>query len=148
MDKELERKEKKKLANKAYYDKIKAKITALDAPNWRRPSGDNIKNNTEETETKEQDNFFFQKPQKKEPPLPEVKPPPQIIVQAPPPVKVSLKSRILETTILSMIPIIPMLIKQFMIILQARQDKQQKPTQEESATHLNMQYQQVNSYDF
>jgi len=138
MDKELERKEKKKLANKAYYDKIKAKITALD----------NIKNNTEETETKEQDNFFFQKPQKKEPPLPEVKPPPQIIVQAPPPVKVSLKSRILETTILSMIPIIPMLIKQFMIILQARQDKQQKPTQEESATHLNMQYQQVNSYDF
>jgi len=138
MDKELERKEKKKMANKAYYDKIKAKITALD----------NIKNNTEETETKEQDNFFFQKPQKKEPPLPEVKPPPQIIVQAPPPVKVSLKNKVLETLVLSMIPIIPMLIKQFMIILQARQDKQQKPTQEESATHLNMQYQQVNSYDF
>jgi len=134
MDKELERKEKKKLANKAYYDKIKAKITALD----------NIKNNTEETETKEQDNFFFQKPQKKEPPPPEVKPPPQIIVQAPPPVKSSLKNKVLETLVLSFIPMLPLIVKQCITILQTRQQKPQQEQEQQS----NMRYVATNLYDF
>jgi len=131
------RKEAKKIANKRYYEQTKAKLRELSE----------IKNNTEETETKEQDNFFFRQNQnqKKEPPLPEVKPQPQqIIVQAPPPVKVNLKTRILETTILSMIPILPMLIKQFMIILQTRQQK----SEQEQETQPNMQYQRVNLYDF
>ena len=129
MDKKEINKAKKKEANKKYYDKIKEKLQTLD----------NIKN---DAETKEQDNFFFQKHQKES--APEVKPPPQIIVQTPPPVKVSLKSRILETTILSMIPILPMLIKQFMIILQTRQ---QKPQQEQEP-QSNMRYVATNLLDF
>jgi len=142
MDKELERKEKKKMANKAYYDKIKAKITALD----------NIKNNTEETETKEQDNFFFQQTQKNKqnitpevkPPPPEVKPPPQIIVQAPPPVKSSLKNKVLETLVLSFIPMLPLIVKQCITILQTRQQKPQQEQEQQS----NMRYVATNLYDF
>ena len=130
------RKEAKKIANKRYYEQTKAKLRELSE----------IKNNTEETETKEQDNFFFRQNQnqKKEPPLPEVKPQPQQIIVQAPPVKVNLKTRILETTILSMIPILPLIIKQFLNILQTRQHK----PQQEQEQQPNMQYQRVNLYDF
>jgi len=141
MNKEAERKEKKRLANKAYYNKIKAKLTALDE----------IKNTeeteeTEETETKDND-FFFQKTQKDQQP-PEAKPQQPIIIQAPQPVKASLKSKVMETLILSVKPVVPMLIKQFMITLQTRQQRSQTNTQEEPETHLNMQYSTANSLDF
>ena len=129
------RKEAKKIANKRYYEQTKAKLRELNEIK------NEIKPNTEE------ENFFFRQNQnqKKEPPLPEVKPQPQqIIVQAPPPVKVNLKTRILETTILSMIPILPMLIKQFMIILQTRQQK----SEQEQETQPNMRYVATNSLDF
>ena len=126
------RKEAKKIANKKYYEQTKSKLRELNE----------IKNNTEDNT--EEDNFFFRQNQKN-PQHPEANPQPQqIIVQAPPPVKVSLKSKILETTILSMIPILPMLIKQFMIILQTRQ---QKPQQEQES-QSNMRYVTTNSLDF
>ena len=136
-EKELERKEKKRLANKAYYDKIKAKLNTLDE----------IKQIKIETEADPED-FFFHK-QAKEVLAPEVKPQQQpIIIQAPQPVKASLKSKVMETLILSVIPVVPMLIKQFMITLQTRQQRSQTNTQEEPETHLNMQYASANSLDF
>ena len=125
------RKEAKKIANKKYYEQTKSKLRELNE----------IKNNTEDNT--EEDNFFFRQNQK-DPQPQEAKQQQPIIIQAPTPVKVSLKSRILETTILSMIPIIPMLIKQFMIILQTRQ---QKP-QNEQETQPNMRYVATNLLDF
>jgi len=125
------RKEAKKIANKKYYEQTKSKLRELNE----------IKNNTEDNT--EEDNFFFRQNQKN-PQHPEANPQPQQIIVQQAAVKSSLKSRILETTILSMIPIIPMLIKQFMIILQTRQ---QKP-QNEQETQPNMRYVATNLLDF
>jgi len=130
------RKEAKKIANKRYYEQTKAKLKELSE----------IKKDIEDN-TEEDPNFFFRKNQKEELP-PEVKPPPQIIVQAPPPVKSSLKNKVLETMVLSFIPMLPLILKQCINILQTRQTKSQQPTQEEPEKQLNMQYQLANSYDF
>ena len=122
-----DKKEAKKLANKRYYEKIKAKLHDLDV----------IK---KESQDKPNDASFFFAGK-------ETQKPPQIILQAPEPTKVPLKNRILETAILSIVPIIPLIIKTCLAQYRRQQSSQQSITQE-SETQLNMQYATTNSLDF
>ena len=126
----------KKESNRKYYEKIKEKLKTLDE----------IKKMPKDE--KDEDDFFFQK----QPTIPatpaKVTEQPQIIVQAPAPVKSSLKNKVMETMIISIIPIIPMLIKQFLITFQARQEHSHKNTSDGQETHLKPRYVPPNYLDF
>ena len=121
------KKKAKQQANKKYYESIK-KLKEL-------------KKDSDNSDIKQ--DFFFQKPQIQAAP-PQKEQPIYIPHQVQQPKQQTLMNKALETLIISTIPMVPLLIKQCLILYANRQPKQEKE-HEPVSMHYS---QQANTLDF
>jgi len=131
------KKQAKKLANQRYYTTIKERLKTLDE----------IKNKKIQKEENEKDHFFLptktqtqaappQKEQQQQQPI--------YIQQQQQQPKQTLMNKVLETLVISTIPMVPLIIKQCLILYANKQPKQEIQP-EQPSTHYS---QQMNTLEF
>jgi len=132
---DLMKKAKKQQANKKYYESVKQLRQLKQDSDIKQDNSDSA-------------NFFFpiQKPQiEAAPPAPPAQPAQQIYIpQQPQPKQPTLMNKALETLVLTMIPTIPILIKQCLILYANKQPKPEIQPDQPSMHYS----QQMNTLEF